>query len=160
MLPESVDLEYVKSEIDGIGQIPIGVNKASLNIEALNMSKLVAYPVVAQDILETTLFVSELVKVLAETTKTCLVDSEKILNGEFLGVENIHMEDIESFVTKLFSEMVERNNTYKDSGLNIDSLEGYDRRVLVFVGYKKMYEQLSDDGKDKLNLIIEKAESI
>ena len=63
-------------------------------------------------------------------------------------------------MVSLFGEMVARNNTYKDTGSDPAALEGFEERVYVLYGVKKLFDRLSEDGKDKLAVLLEKAESV
>lgn len=158
VLPNTVDVDYVASTIDGLNNIPLGVNKKSLNIISANIANKVVYPIVAQEVYEATNFTEELIKVLSIATNTYLIDSEQLFNDETFGAKAV-AGNYETFVQDLFAEMVERNNTFKDAKMDPASLDNYDERVYVFAGFKRFCEQLTDDGKEKLGLLIEKAES-
>ena len=42
----------------------------------------------------------------------------------------------------------------------MSALEEYDTQVYVIYGLRRLYEQLTDDGKEKLSVLLEKAEAI
>lgn len=159
VLPDVVDLQYVRFAVGGLKNIPVGVNKKTLEISAINLVNKVVFPVVSQEILESVGFAEELIKVLALTVRTVVVDTEQLL-GEQTG-DNISAVtgNYEVFVCDVFSQMAERNNTYKDAKMNPASLDKYDERVYVVLGFKRFREQLSPDGKEKLDILLEKAES-
>lgn len=156
VLPDIVNMEYVNPYITSLEVVPVGVNKKNLEINTLNLTNKVAYPVVAHEIHETISFVEELIKILSKITKTVLVDAEQIISGQN-DVSEIR-SDYELFVQELFFEMAERNNLYKDSKMDVTSLDKYEERVYVIVGFKRLYEQLTSDGKEKLEILLEKAE--
>lgn len=159
VLPDTVDIEFVKNSINGLKVLPIGVNKKALKVACINLENKVVLPVVAQEIYETASFVEEFIKVVGTACKNSyLVDLEHMFNDEAVGI-NIVSGNYEDFVTELFSEMVKRNNTYKDAKMDVESLKNFEDRVYIFVGYKRLYEQLSKDGQEKLSLLLEKAES-
>ena len=60
----------------------------------------------------------------------------------------------------MFNEMVLRNNQYKDANMDSSVLEQYDERCYVIFGVKRLFEQLSDDGRDKLATLLDKADPI
>lgn len=160
VLPEIVDYGYVEPYIKGLDIVPIGVGKKNLNIVTVNLTNRVVYPVVAQELCETVPFSEELVKILSKITTVCVIDSEKLLTG--LDTDACMMVDgnYEAVVRGIFDEMVERNNTYKDALLDVSVLEKFNEKVFVIVGLKKLVEQLSSDGREKLFTLIDKAESI
>lgn len=158
ILPKNVNIDYVRSSINGLEEVPIGVNKKTLGIVNVNIKNRVIYPIAAQEIGEVANFMAELIKVLVMISDTYVIDCEQLFAGENFGAVSI-TNNYESFVQALFSEMVKRNNDYKEAELDMSVLNKYDERVYVFIGFKKLYDQLTSDGKEKLALLIEKAES-
>lgn len=159
ILPKVVTYEYVKDEIAGLNRVPIGVAKRALHIETVNLQSRVALPVVAQELYDAASFVTEFVKVVSDKTKTVVLDAEQVLDnitGKKLVVVG---QKYDAFVQELFQDMVQRNNEYKDAMLDISVLEKYEERVYVIVGMKRLLEHLTADAKEKLNVLIEKAES-
>lgn len=158
ILPELVSMDYVKEDISDISSLPIGISKKSLEIVTVNMRGRVLLPVIAQDTEVMVPFANELMKVAAAAGKTIVLDSEHKLTGiGKAGCQEV-TANYELFVQTLFSEMVTRNNTYKDAKMDPASLDAFEERTYIFFGFKRLYEQLSDDGKEKLRLLIEKAE--
>ncbi len=158
VLPQCVDYEYIKTHIAGVNAIPVGVGKKTLSIHSVNLSNKVVFPIVAQEIYETVSFAEELLKVASSVVRTIVFDAERVLSAN----ENCLMvqKNYEEEVQKLFAEMVERNNTYKDANMNEAVLEKYEERVYIIFGLKKLFDQLASDGKEKMSTLIEKAESI
>ena len=154
LLPEIVDYDYIKPMITNLSSVPMGVDKQSLEITSLNILKSVVVPILTMELNESAPFVKGLLLVLSSITNTVFVDSEAILQGE-----NALRDEFESFVIGLFNEMVNRNNLYMDANMNASVLDDFDERVYVITGFKRLYDALSDDGKDKLNLLLENAEA-
>lgn len=160
VLPRIVNYEHVKAYIDGLKAIPIGVGKRNLNIVTINLANKVVYPVVAQEVFEMAAFTEELIKILSTVTTVNVVDAERTLSDLGTNTGVVINSDYEALVKELFNDMVNRNNTYKDAQMNTSVLEQFEEKVYVIVGIKKMVEQLSADGREKLYTLIEKAESI
>lgn len=158
VLPKVVNFSYVQPNISSIAAVPMGVAKKSLELAYVNLRSRVAFPVVAHDMEEAAPFVGELAKVLAASGRTVIVDAGKLADIRQSGCEVVD-GSFGTFVESLFSEMVARNNTYKDSGLDVASLNAFPEITYVFYGFKRLYDQLTEDGKEKLRLLIEKAES-
>ena len=118
------------------------------------------YPVVAQDIYETISFAEEFVKVLTSITSVSVIDMEKQLTNFNTANCSVINGDYETAVKGIFDDMVERNNTYKDAMMDNSVLDKFAEKVYVIIGIKKLFEQLSIDGKEKLSTLIEKAEAI
>lgn len=160
VLPKVVKLEDVSGVCNDIANIPFGISKRQLTPVCCNLANKVVYPVMAQDANQMTSFIEEWLKVIASVTKISVIDAYQSLELEGELAENVYNGDYEQYVAELFGEMVNRNNTYKDSKLDIASLENFEERVVVIVGYKRLVQQLSEDSKEKLGLLIEKAEAI
>lgn len=160
VLPKVVSFEYVKTYIEGLKAVPVGVGKKNLNVVSVNLENKVVYPIVAQDLSETTAFTEEFVKVLSTITTVSVFDTEKILSELDTSACALISGDYETIVRGIFADMVERNNTYKDAKMDVSVLDGYEEKVYVISGIKKLVEQLSADGREKLFTLIEKAESI
>lgn len=156
VLPKTVNLACVREYLGDLSGVPVGVAKKSLDMVCVNLRGRVVYPVLAQELDTAVPFTGELAKVLAAAGDTVVVDSGRRLRG-VAGCRMVE-GDYELFVQELFSEMVTRNNTFKDSGLDPASLEPFGERTYLLLGFRRLYEQLSADGQEKLRLLIEKAE--
>lgn len=160
VLPDIVKISDVENSLMDLKSVPIGISKKTLNTVTCNISGKVALPVVSQEIHQTASFMEEWLKALCRLTKVVCIDSEQILDiDKTPGVELVS-GDYEEYVHALFADMVERNNTYKDAKLNPESLETFERRVIVLFGYKRFFSQLTPDGQEKMSLVLLKAESI
>ena len=67
--------------------------------------------------------------------------------------------DYEKYVQELFNETVNRNNTFKDAKMEPASLDNFERKAIVLVGYKRFLSQLSADAQEKLRLVLLKSEA-
>ena len=158
ILPDIVNAAYLKESISDISNLPVGIAKKSLDVSFVNLRSKVVYPVITQDIDSAVSFTEELMHVSAASGTTFVLDAERKLEGIVKsGCREISGE-CEQFVRELFSEMVTRNNTFKDAKLDASSLDLFEERTYIFFGFKRLVEQLTEDGKDKLRLLIEKAE--
>lgn len=157
ILPQVVNMEFVERKIDGLSSIPIGVAKNTLEIITYNLERKVVFPVLSQDIHEIAEFAEELIPVVAKNCRVTLVDTERELEGCDDFVAKASFTEV---VTEIFNEMVVRNNQYKDANMDSTVLEKYDERCYVIFGVKKLFEQLSEDAKDKLATLLIKADPI
>ena len=157
ILPDTVDCDFVSDYIKNISRVPVGVEKSSLNISFVNLANKVVLPVVAQELPEMINFAEELSVLLSGIANTTVIDPEEFIYKEELSVVNMDFDEV---VKDIFAEMVERHNSYKDGKMEKEVLAGFDDRIYIILGYKRFYEKLSADSKDKLNVLLEKAEEI
>ena len=160
VLPDIVKITDVENSIKDLKSVPVGISKKTLNTVTCNISGKVVLPVVSQEIHQTASFMEEWLKALCKLTKVVCVDSEQILDISKTPDVELVSGDYEEYVHTLFADMVERNNTYKDAKLDPESLEAFERRVIVLVGYKRFFSQLTLDGQEKMSLVLLKGESI
>lgn len=160
VLPDVVKTSDVENSVVSLEEVPIGISKKTLNVSTVNMLNKVIVPVVSQELYQTAIFFEEWFNVLQRLCEVFCIDAGKILNEEVIRNISISKHEYDNFVGKLFTEMVNRNNTYKDANLDIASLEQFERKVIVIIGFKHFYEQLPAESKEKLSILIEKAEAI
>ncbi len=160
VLPEIVKMEDVLGKNADLKAVPFGIGKKTLAPVCCNLVNKVVFPVVTQDLHQAANFMEEWLKVLASFTKVSCIDAEQLLDTEMIGDIEFCAGDLEECVHQLFAEMVERNNTYKDAKMNADSLSAFDRKIVVIIGFKRFYDQLTDDGKEKIALVFERGEAI
>lgn len=159
ILPESVTLEHVQAQITDLKNVPIGVEKSSLKPAMVNLANKLIFPVTAQEIYQTADLAKEMVKVLECLVRTVVIDAEQMLHirsGE--RVESV-IGDYETCIQKLFADMAQRNNTYKDARMDARALDLFEEIQVVIFGVRKLFDILSEDGKDKLNILLEKGEA-
>ncbi len=161
VLPKIVDKDSVKNYITDLSAVPAGIYKKTLLPANINIKSKYIYPVISHDVEAITAFASELVKVInGLTDELIVVDSEKLFADRDVSDCSYLSGNYESFIVELFSEVVLRNNTYKDANMDEESLKDMAERVYIICGIKKIMDQLSDDGKDKFKLILEKGQAI
>ena len=160
VLPDIVKAEDVSEFFGDLSNIPVGIGKRNLAVSCINLINKVAYPIASQDTVQAVPFVEEWLKVVSKSVRVMLVDPEQLISSDCCDDVEFINNGFDEFVNELFMQMVERNNTYKDASLDTSSLDSFERRVIVIVGYKKLMSQLESDSQEKLNLLIEKAEAI
>jgi len=106
VLPDAVTLDYVRSYVEGLQKLPIGVSKKSLNVVTTNIKNKVVYPVFSQEVHETVAFVEEFAKLTALSTTTVIVDAEQSTDATKCGCKVI---DTARFILRYFFPMSVRH---------------------------------------------------
>ena len=158
VLPERVAASLFEDMEVSLKEIPVGVAKDTLKPACISLQDKMIFPVAAQEIYQITPFIEEFLSVIKGTVKTVLVDLEQLVRTPVS--ENIRTvtEEQELFVQQLFADMVQRNNVYKEAKMDRHVLDDYEEMQIVIVGIKRLFDTLSEDGKDKLNLLLERGE--
>lgn len=155
VLPDVVDFDFVSEAAGSLKAVPTGVIKSSLELACIDLTANVVYPVLGQEIALSAPFMNGLIRVLKTCSKVSVIDTENVLSGK----NSIPAAEYESFIQELFADMVARNNAYKDAGMDVSALAGFAERTIVIVGFKKLFDKLSEDSADKLFTLIDKAEA-
>lgn len=143
-----------------ISSLPIGIEKATLHTCSLDLSKTVITMVLSQNIDE----LGDVVQGISEQLSK-LDGSLTFLDA--LGIANESPEfayrylssNYASCIKELFNEMVRRNNTYKKAVSNNQELPPYMAEYFVITGFQALCESLTEQDRDELNTLLEKAES-
>lgn len=161
ILPKHVTYEEVEQYIRTVNKVPVGIDTQSLMPVMLNLGNSFITPIVAQDggILEN--FIVCYAQIISNLVQSLtILDPEKMFMDRDRKNAKYMTAGYENYIAELFEEIVTRNNTYKDSGMDSDVLRDYEEKVVIICGFNKLHDQLSSDGKEKLSLILEKGEAI
>lgn len=146
VLPDVVDAAFVRKYPYAQDSVPVGISKKELELCRIDLKAFFIYPVASQDIDSCDDFVMELLRVLQPLSLDCELWSDAM--------------DIESAVRNCFDMMVERNNRYKEAGMQTEVLEEYEEKIWILYGVREIFNRLSEDGKDKLHVLLENGRSI
>ncbi|MGN1140845.1 MAG: type VII secretion protein EssC [Oliverpabstia sp.] len=162
VLPESVDRAFVEDCIHTLSDVPVGVNCSTLRIEKIPLKKRSAYYVLASDVEQTLVFAQGLAQVLdfVKDIHVTVLDGTDVFKLSETDGYVCLKDNIEEYLGKLILEVADRYNTCKAAGMDSGIMEDREEQVIVLAGLKALYDQLSDDGRDKLRLILEKGEAI
>lgn len=161
ILPEIVNTEVLKCRVKDIEQIPVGIGKENLEVLTVSLLKEYIYTVTSQEralAVKTAFAIGRLCSYIPDISVE-IWDVEKMISVKSKEDITILNDRFEDAVARLFQEIVERNNTYKDADMDSLVLEKYQRRVIVVCGLERLFSVLSDDGKDKLRVFWEKGQS-
>lgn len=142
VLPEKVDVEFVKQFPRKLNALPIGVNVNTLGIEYFDVTSKEISLITSSEINNMLNFERGLIKILRETTNLKIIDVSDTLNIN----ENNNCEEK---VVELFNIMVERNHQYKNEGRR-----EFEKIVYVINSLSDLLKTLSPDGKSKMDALL------
>lgn len=160
ILPDKVNVEFLSDYVDANKKlnIPVGVEKNSLDVHY--------YPFYASYInmimsagLEYQEFVSDLIALVRTATGVngVVFDMPKVVDT-VSGEMSVYTtaKECEEQIAKLFELVLYRNNTYKEAIENGNRVEEFEHLFVVINSLSMLKAALSDQGKEKLALILEK----
>lgn len=157
-LPERVVPSFFQENFPA-SAVPVGVEKATLRISTLNLDRLVISVILSQDMGELAATVQGVAEQLSnlEGSVTVLDGAELVAESSDMSYEYLKT-NFAGRIEGLFREMVRRNNTYKQAIADNRPAEDFVAEYYVVTGLQKIFSSLSDQRKDELNTLLEKAE--
>lgn len=160
ILPDKVNVEFLSDYVDANKKlnIPVGVEKNSLNVHYYPFHATYINMIMSAG-LEYQEFVSDLITLVGTATEVngIVFDTPKVV-GENTGAISVFTtaKECEEQIAKLFELVLYRNNTYKEAIENGSKVEEFDHLFVVINSLSMLKAALSDQGKEKLALILEK----
>lgn len=160
ILPDKVNVEFLSSYVDTNKKlnIPVGVEKNSLNVHYYPFHSAYISLIMSAE-LEYQEFVADLIALIGATTKIngIVFDLPKAI-GATTGTMSVYttIKECEEQIAKLFELVLYRNNTYKEAIENGGKVEDFGHLFVVIVSLSMLKTALTEQGKEKLTLILEK----
>lgn len=158
VLPERITTALFQKSFSA-ASVPVGVEKSSLHTGTWDFGKSVISLILSHDMSELSAVASGIIEQLSrlEGNVTVLDGSELLDKSPDMGYEYLKT-DFAGRAKVLFQEMVRRNNTYKQAVAKGGPVESYSPEYFVITGLQTILASLSDQGKDEVNTLMEKAE--
>ena len=160
ILPDKVNVEFLSDYVDANKKlnIPVGVEKNSLNVHYYPFRDTYINMIMSAG-LDYQEFVSDLTRLVGTATDIngIVFDMPKVV-GDTIGTMCVYAtaRECEDQIAKLFELVLYRNNTYKEALENGDKVEDFDPLFVVINSLSMLKASLTDQGKEKLALILEK----
>ena len=157
-MPRVVLEQHLETEGVSFENIPIGLNMRTAIPVSLNLRKGNVGQIFAIDRQDTVAFAEGLIQVVSKVPKCeiYVLDPDRALSINEIDTKYYGDKKLEDIVRKLFSLTVERHNANKMAQQKSHEIIEYEPVITVLMGLGQIKKQLSDDGKDKLKLILEK----
>ncbi|MCD5324189.1 MULTISPECIES: type VII secretion protein EssC [Pontibacillus] len=162
ILPDEVTASYLaEAGHQARGRIlPVGIEKQSLQAGYGDFDRYIN--LVTGQSVEDAKFMQGLTQVIASKGdgEVLVMDPDHVYeNGAREIYRYMHSsEELESVVVELFNMLVSRNNTYKDALAQGEQPPSFDQVTCMIHSLSSLIEKLSEDAKDKLQVLLEKGE--
>lgn len=157
ILPERVTPSFVENEIDAEALCyPVGIEKESLHPATLSLRSRPIHYVLSRE--GSPDFLKALAQVVTrkEGLKVIVLDASADLEGGGPWQTYRGEEALNGAVVELFGELVRRHNTAKDILDQGGKPPVYPPVLYLVNGANDLFAKLSDDGKDKLHVLLDK----
>lgn len=166
ILPDKVDIGYLQDEIrfNSTNKIPIGVEKDSLSIYPYDFTASAINLVTSLTGDECSAFMQGLAEVITmkDSREVIVIDAD----GSFVddGGRTYQYvtgtKQLEEMIVYLFTALVYRNNTTKDAIAEGKPAPVFENITCIIHSFTALNEQLSDDGRDKLKVFLERVNGL
>jgi len=155
ILPDVVTPEFFNTTQASIKRFPVGVNKYNLNLEYLDFASSFVTLVVAQNVDSTVRFAQGMAEMLTGNVgvHTVVLDADSLFESDANKEYQYINQDVEEAVVSLFNLTVERHKAYKAAGKT-----EFEQIVYIVPALSDLYKFLSEDGVDKLDVLLEKGD--
>ena len=160
ILPDQVNTDFLEEYLDGNKKLnlPVGVEKNSLQVHyypfhASYINMILSAGQEYQD------FVADLADLMgrSEFVPGIAFDLPKVIPADRCGLEVCTTaKECEDQVAKLFGIVLHRNNTYKEAVERGEKPENFEHMLVLINSLSMLRSVLSDQGREKLALILEK----
>lgn len=157
-MPKAIYRKHFNEVNVAFENIPIGLNATTAEPVCINCRKGNVEQILALDRQDTIAFAEGLANMLMQSfdCETFVLDPDKMLSPEVKDSDHYITEDIEASVIRLFEITRDRHNAYKKFNGNLPETVDMHPVSVVLMGLGRLRRSLSDDGKDKLTVLLEK----
>jgi S-DNA-T family DNA segregation ATPase FtsK/SpoIIIE len=166
ILPEKIDIDFLRDEIRDIGtkKVPVGVEKNSLQLAHFDFHGAYITMVAATSSDQCGSFLqgmAELVATFGNREVIVIDPNQHFTGGGLRGYKYISEQaELEETIVHLFNTLVYRNNTKKDAIEAGDEPPVYENITLIIDSFTDLKMSLTEDGRDKLKLFLEKGNGL
>lgn len=166
ILPDKVDIHYLQDEIryNQTGRIPIGIEKSTLSLATYDFTASPVNLVTSLTGDESTAFMqglSEVIRIQDSREVIVLDAADSFVYDSGRTYQYVTgPEALEERIVYLFTTLVYRNNTTKDAMEEGKPAPVFENITCIIHSFTELNAQLSDDGKDKLKVFLERVNGL
>lgn len=157
VLPERVDAEYFEEIPVKLDRFTVGINTKTLEPAALNIRDNYVSFALANDLGMISNFAQGMAEIMSAKAlaKVQVIDGNKSFLPDANKQYDYCGDNFEETIVALFNEVVRRHKLFKEK----QDMGDESHQVYIVYGFSKLFTYLSDDGKDKLKVALEKGKN-
>lgn len=121
----------MRKYIENLNQVPVGVGKERLDVQKVSLLKEYIYMITSQErelAVKTAIGIGKVCSYITGLSVEIWDVEKTIAENDWQNVK-IWNDKFESAVSKIFNELVMRNNLYKEADMDLSVLESYEQKV-------------------------------
>ena len=162
ILPEIVSLDFVKSELDGLSKIPIGIIKSSLSIDCFDFKAKYISIITGNEIDLFKGFINGVVSEIFDVnqSKLYVLDAMEIIYESIAKKVDANNIGFDNIMTKINEYIFECHEIYSSNGYSRESLKSKPLITVILLGVSDIISRLSDEVKTKFIDAIQKGKDL
>lgn len=156
MLPEFITADRFRGEYS-LNMLPIGIAKENIETKYLDIKNPPVSIITGRNLKEIAPLLGGLMEELVELEgiDITIYDGTRRLDSDSLPF-NVIVDGFEEEIREIYQTVLYRNNTYKKYNGNLPENEKFEEILIVFYGFSAIRTELSDDGVQKIKVVLEK----
>ena len=162
ILPEKVTFNYVREAFEGIGKLPVGIEKKSLDVSTVDLKKGYITLLTSLDVTILKPIVNELgteINMLNEV-RFIGIDTEELMDNQKLNRCEIVNNNLDEAFTSLYKEIETVQQTYQNSNFDKNSIANIPSTVIFIAGLDKLMTKLNPENKKLFGKMFELAKEL
>ncbi len=161
ILPAKVTFDFVKSEFTGLDNVPVGVEKGTLDIAKFNFFRNYTTMFTSLDIMIIKPLLNEVLKELnmINGLRVVAIDSEDIIDQAAVS-KGEYETDANPIFKKLLDEITEANEKYKAANFDKTAIKDIKQTIVVIGGIDKFQAKLQPDYKKDFGKLFESGKDL
>ena len=161
ILPAKVTFGFVKGEFTGLDNVPVGVEKGTLEIAKFNFFKNFTTIFTSLDVTLIKPILNEVIKELCMINglRIIAVDSEDIIDEKNV-TKGEYVTDVNPMFTKLLEEINAANEKYKAANFDKTAIKDVQQTIIVIAGIDKFQAKLAPETKKDFGKIFENGKEL
>ncbi len=162
VLPEKVNIESVSMYVKNNLNLPIGINKETLNVELFDFKTRMASLVLSNSTDELKPFVVALAKQITTLTQqvTIIIDPERLLEDNKVDKVAYYNDNMDETFTKILNYIEQQNEMYLANNYNRAVLNKFQNMTCIVIGINSFKQKLSRDNQSKFDTLFEKGKDL
>jgi S-DNA-T family DNA segregation ATPase FtsK/SpoIIIE len=149
ILPEKVTFDYVRDAFNGLNQVPIGIEKKSLEVSSVNLRKGYVTMLTSLDITILKPILNQIAKEInmLNEIRFIAIDTEELIeNGKLDKCEFIN-NNLDEVFTKIYEEIQSVQEAFQNSNFDKNSIASVPSTVIFISGLDKFMTKLTPENK-------------
>ena len=162
VVPRNVLVDDIAPYIKNLQNVPVGINKATIDAEYFNVRDNFTTLVSASEVETTTNFMKGFVKVLSKVPNTNVVifDTDGLISSEYDKNVSYIKDNFDGYLSKIIDAIKMQYDKYVADGYNNKNLINNKSMVITIVGFGKFLLRITPENKASLFDYLEKIKDL